>query len=291
MKILISGSNGLLGNYLSEYVVACGHEYRPLKRSAAPISLVSAQEEMLDSHFDGIDYFIHTAANTNVENCEINPRACYRDNLLLTEIVANAARRRGVPMVFISSTGVYGSHRNSPWAEYDETHPVTHHHRSKLLAEQRVISANSSNLVIRTGWLFGGDLNAPKNFVAKRIQEGKESENKIIYSNNQQYGSPTNVKDLAARVLQLITLGGSGIFNVVNSGFASRFEYVEEIMRIASLDVEVRPVAASEFDRVAPVSNNEMAFNWRADSLGLPEMRNWKEALIDYIMIEMNKLN
>ncbi len=91
------------------------------------------------------------------------------------------------------------------------------------------------------------------------------------------------VNDLAARVLELITLRASGVFNVVNTGSASRFEYVREIVAQAGLSIEVRPVAARDFKRVAPVSDNEMAINWRADSLGLPPMRVWKDALADYL--------
>jgi dTDP-4-dehydrorhamnose reductase len=136
---------------------------------------------------------------------------------------------------------------------------------------------------VRTGWLFGGDAQAAKNFVAKRILEARMSNSGFIQSNQQQRGCPTFVEDLATRVLDLISLNACGIFNAVNSGSASRFEYVGEIISRAELDVEVRPVAAGDFKRVAPVSDNEMAVNWRADSLGLPTMRAWQDALADYL--------
>lgn len=283
MKLLISGASGLLGSALSKQAKDCGYTCIPLNRASVPLSLETSATTMVDSYFDGVDHFIHAAANTNVELCEENPALCYKDNVLFTELLAGAARRRGVGMTFISSTGVYGSHQIKPWAEYDEAHPCTHHHRSKLLGEQRVMAANRSNLVVRTGWLFGGNIYATKNFVAKRINEARESKDAIIFSNHQQYGCPTNVDDLAAQVMLLIKLRAAGVFNVVNAGFASRFEYVKEIVRCAGLAVEVRPVAAGDFKRIAPVSDNEMAVNWRADSLGLPLMRSWQDALADYL--------
>jgi dTDP-4-dehydrorhamnose reductase len=288
MKLLLSGSSGLLGCALTKQAKDFGVTYRALDRTCVPLSLQSSAATIVDSYFDGVDHFIHAAANTNVEFCEANPAMCYRDNVLFTELLASAARRRGVGMTFISSTGVYGSNQKKPWAEYDEANPITHHHRSKLLGERTVMAADRSNLVIRTGWLFGGNANAAKNFVAKRIHEARESKERIIFSNHQQFGCPTNVDDLAAQVILLIKLRASGVFNAVNAGFASRFEYVTEIVRLAGLAVEVCPVVASNFKRIAPVSNNETAVNWRADSLGLPPMRSWQEALADYL--SKNKL-
>ncbi len=284
MKVLISGASGLLGNALSKQIRYNGDICMSLNRNDVPLSLNNSIITLIDSYFDGVDHFIHAAANTNVELCEAEPAICYRDNVLLTEILAAAARRKGVAMTYISSTGVYGSHQSDPWAEYDEPLPRTHHHRSKLLGEQCVLAANRSNLIIRTGWLFGGDIYAPKNFVSKRIQEARLLNEGVIFSNHQQHGCPTNVDDVAAQVMKLIMLGATGIFNVVNSGSASRFEYVSEIMRCAELPVVVRAVAASDFKRIAPVSNNEMAINWRSDSLSLTPMRCWRSALADYVM-------
>lgn len=286
MKLLISGASGLLGGALTRLAQARGHVGVALDRSSVALSLAPAATSALDACFDGIDHFVHAAANTNVERCETEPATCHRDNVLLTELVAAAARRRGVPMTFISSTGVYGAHQAAPWAEYDDARPGTQHHRSKLLGEQRVMAANAANLVVRTGWLFGGDAQAAKNFVAKRILEARGAKDGFICSNEQQRGCPTRVDDLAARVLDLIALRADGVFNAVNGGSASRYEYVREIIARAVPHVAVRPVAAGDFKRVAPVSDNEMAVNWRADSLGLPPMRAWQDALADYLATE-----
>lgn len=283
MKLLISGASGLLGGALTKAAAQRGHDCVALDRAGLVMSLDPAISAALDARFDGVDHFIHAAANTNVERCEAEPDVCYRDNLVLTELLSAAAHRRGVAMTFISSTGVYGSHQDTPWAEYHEARPGTHHHRSKLLGEQRVMAADPANLVVRTGWLFGGDAQAAKNFVAKRILEARLAHEGFIHSNQQQRGCPTHVDDLAERVLDLIALQATGVFNAVNAGSASRFEYVREIISRAGLDVEVRPVAAGDFKRIAPVSDNETAVNWRADSLGLPPMRHWHAALADYL--------
>jgi dTDP-4-dehydrorhamnose reductase len=279
MKLLISGAHGLLGGALSRRASAHGHDWVGLDR--ARVSLLP--DVPLDRVFDGIDHFIHAAANTNVEQCEADPLACYRDNVLLTERLIGAARRRGVPVTFISSTGVYGSYKKDPYREFDEARPETHHHKSKLQAENLVLAADWNNLVVRTGWLFGGGALEQKNFVAKRILEAKSATSGFISSNQEQRGSPTYVVDLAQRLFELIGNGARGVFNGVNAGAASRFEYVQAIVTLAGLRVEVRPVAAQGFNRIAPVSNNEMAINWRADEAGLVPLRPWQAALQEYL--------
>jgi len=281
MRLLISGAGGLLGRALVKIATEQGHSFSALDRANFVMSL--SNYDAIDACFHGIDHFIHAAANTDVESCEENPAACYRDNLLLTDLLAAGAQRCGVPMTFISSTGVYGNHQTTPWAEYDDAHPTTHHHRSKLLGEEKVMATNISNLVVRTGWLFGGEPQATKNFVAKRILEAYTSESGFMKSNDQQRGCPTFVNDLAVRIFDLIAQRASGVFNVVNSGSASRFQYVQEIITQIGLAIEVRPVMAGDFNRLAPVSNNEVALNWRADSFGMTPMRSWEEALADYL--------
>ena len=146
-----------------------------------------------------------------------------------------------------------------------------------------MLAADWSNLVVRTGWLFGGHMHASKNFVAKRIFEALAAKGGFITSNQEQRGCPTYVVDLATCLLEMIQRGARGVINCVNEGSASRFEYVREIVTQTRLDIEVRPITAASFNRSAPVSNNEMAINWRAAELGLPPMRSWQAALGGYL--------
>jgi dTDP-4-dehydrorhamnose reductase len=283
MRLLISGASGLLGGALVKLATAQGHQCIAFDRSQLRLNQVASSGSTLATTFSEVDYFVHAAANTNVEECEAEPQACYRDNVMLTGLLAGAARAHGVPVAFISSTGVYGSHKQDPYFEFDDARPETHHHKSKWQAEQLVLAADWSNLVVRTGWLFGGHMHASKNFVAKRIFEALAAKDGFITSNHEQRGCPTYVVDLATRLLELIALKARGVFNSVNEGTASRFEYVREIVTQAQLNIEVRPIAAIGFNRIAPVSNNEMAINWRAAELGLPPMRSWQAALGEYI--------
>jgi dTDP-4-dehydrorhamnose reductase len=286
MKILLTGSHGMLGSALK----AAAHERAWDCQGMERPDVLTATVTMLAARLSGNDLLIHAAANTNVEQCELDPHKCYADNYLLTDLLAQAAAAAGVKMVFISSTGVYGQLKSGPYREYDAASPTTHHHRSKLLAEEVVLRASPLNLVARTGWLFGGPRANPKNFVARRIEEAQAAlaRGEAIQSNSEQQGVPCFAGDVAGRILDLANASVCGLFNCVNLGAASRFEYVSAIVALSGGAVEVKATAAGSFGRKANVSNNETAENWKMDSLGWAPMPAWQESLARYISEELS---
>jgi len=283
MKILLTGANGLLGSAIMERARQLGIVCEPMARP----QLGRDTAQMLQSRFDGYDMVIHAAANTNVEKCEVEPESCYADNFLLTELIAQGAAKAGVRMVFVSSTGIYGAWQNTAYREYDAVLPTTHHHRSKQLGEQAVLAACGANLVVRTGWLFGGPAINPKNFVARRIEEARCASAGFISSNREQRGVPCYNVDVAQRIIELCQSDAAGIYNCVNSGNASRLEYVQAIVELAGLQVEVRPSDAASFNRKAKVSNNEMAECWKSAALGWPALPLWRDSLARYLNGEL----
>ena len=281
MRILITGANGLLGGSLLAVFAERGHQPEPLSRSL----WAGIAPRRLAPLLAGAELVVHAAANTNVERCEVDVDGCYRDNYFWSEMLAQAAALAGVPMVYISSTGVYGAHQTNPYIETSLTVPTTHHHRAKLLAEGAVLRAAPANLVLRTGWLFGGQPANPKNFVARRLDEARSllAAGKAMHANVEQRGIPTYAVDVTMRLLELVELGHSGVFNCVNQGSASRLEYVRSILQLSGQDMPVAPVAGSTFNRKAQVSNNEVATNWKMDLLGMAPMPGWQESLEIYL--------
>ena len=281
MKILLTGATGILGSAIlyksSDF--NCEVETLSLK-DAWNICLNPAKINSFE-----FDVFVHAAANTDVDYCEQNIEQCYQDNYLLTEMLASACHACDRKFVFISSTGVYGDNSRIPYREFDETKPTTHHHRAKLLAEESVLAISSSNLVLRIGWLFGGNPKLAKNFVARRIEEARLAKNngQQVYANKDQIGSPTFNLDVAEQIYKYLANSLGGVFNVVNAGNASRFEYVQQIITLAGIDINISPISSTLFKRAANVSLNEAATMWKSRSLLKQELRCWKSALSDYL--------
>lgn len=277
MKIGLTGASGLFGNAVMKACAIRNWTCESIRREWVDFR----HPTEIQKHIGQYDVIVHAAANTDVEGCEADPEGCYRDNALLTEIMAAAATRQGNKFVYISSTGVYGDYQKQAYTEYDSVRPTTHHHTAKRFGELAALRSFDS-LVIRTGWLFGGAPENRKNFVVRRIEEAARS-NGIVYSNSEQRGNPTYVNDVAACLLQLIEDGQHGLFNCVNEGAASRMEYVAKIIELARLPVEVKPASARSFNRLARVSNNETASNLRLRQCGYATMPTWQEGLERYL--------
>lgn len=280
MKIAITGGTGLLG---STFLSCENTDFQFIQLSRNYIT-PQEQHEKLESWLEQhqIDCVIHCAANTNVELCEDQPEETYFSNTLISEYLAIVTSRLKIKLVFVSSTGCYGVQKETPYLEYDEVKPTTIHHRSKYLAEESISKINIHHLIIRTGWVFGGPQNSPKNFVVKRIQEATSSDSEM-QSDESQWGNPTYVDDLVSQILLLIQKDYKGVFNCVGEGRTNRFGYVSAIVKYAGIDKKITPVDGSHFNRKAKVSFNESAKNFKLDSLGVNLMRPWEVALREYI--------
>lgn len=279
MKVLITGSNGMLGSSLLKllsYKEVVGFESDRLDVTNASECLEVLQKE-------NPTIIIHTAAYTNVEECEVNPQKTYKINTIGTQNLVNYCVNKDILFIYISSTGIYGTKKeNEPYNEFDEVSPTTIHHKSKYEAEKVVQNHLSRYLILRTGWLFGGGIKHSKNFVYKRYLEAKNSNQ--IYSDDSQIGNPTYVNDFVYQIEKLIDSKQYGIFNCVNEAKnISRYEYVRKIVELFDLNCEVKVAPDGMFKRVAKVSKNESAINYKLKLLNLNVMNSYEKSLFVYI--------
>ena len=278
-KILITGSNGMLGSNLLEELTFkningfCSQELDITNRKQVFDVLNRIKPTII----------IHTAAFTDVEACEINPDKCFKVNTIGTQNLVDFCVLKKILFVYISSTGVYGNNEDDkPHSEFNLIQPNSIHHKSKVFGEEIVKNHLERFLIIRTGWLYGGNHLNNKNFVYKRYVEGLNSS--IIFSDQSQKGSPTYIKNLSNQIEILIKENINGIFNCVDvSNGVSRYEYVKEIIKQFNLNTKVEVAPKGMFKRVAPVSKNESAINYKLDLLGMNQMKDWKFALKEYI--------
>lgn len=278
MKVLVTGSNGMLGSNLMKIlpfeVVGFDSTELDITNSNKCISVLEKEKPNI---------IIHTAAHTNVEDCEINHAKAYLVNTIGTQSLVNYCIDKDILFIYISSTGIYGDDKIfEAYNEFDKVNPLTIHHKSKYEAEEIIKNHLSKFLILRTGWLFGGDITHNKNFVYKRYLEAKS--NKLIYSDNSQIGNPTYIKDLVEQIKVLIYSKQYGIFNCVNSANnVSRYQYVKRIIELFELDCQVKVASENTFKRIAPVSKNESAQNYKLNLLNLNIMKDWDISLKNYI--------
>jgi dTDP-4-dehydrorhamnose reductase len=99
---------------------------------------------------------------------------------------------------------------------------------------------------------------------------------------NDQRGSPTFTRDLAAALAQLCRASARGIVHVTNAGDCTWYDFATEIVRESGLAANVKPVTTAEFPRPArrPAYSVLSPASLNAYQITMP---NWQDALQRYI--------
>ncbi len=280
MRVFLTGGSGILGTAILKQLQLENHEVLAFDSTDIDLTdLVRIEQQVNDFNPDVV---VHSAAMTNVDLCETQQDLAYSINVTGTENMAIAAAKHGALMVYISSCGVYGNGKTTPWHETDETNPLNYHHFTKLEGEKVVKKHHAKPLIIRPGWLFGGSPEHKKNFVEARRKEAFANTT-ALKSAFDKSGSPTYTTDVAKQLIYILNEGITGTFNIVNEGEATRFSYVSEIVNSFNLLTKVEPVNSNLFPRPAKMPDNECLENRNLNLNNCNRMRHWKLALKEYI--------
>ncbi len=275
MKILITGSNGMLGHDLEE-VLKDKHEL--VLTTSKTLDITDKDKTMEIIKENNPDIVINSAAYTDVDGCETNQDLAYSVNGEGVRNLALACREIDCPLVHVSTDYVFDGSAREPIAENGEIGPISVYGKSKLEGEQAIQEILDKYFIIRTAWLYG--ING-KNFPKTMLELAKNhSEITVVYD---EVGTPTYTPDLAYGISQLIETDYYGIYHLTNSGYCSWCEFARYIFEIAGSDVNVIPVTASEFSRPAPRPSYSVLKNEKWIENGFKPLRDYKEAIKEYI--------
>lgn len=275
MRILITGSNGMLGHDLID-VLEKNHE---LILTTSKTLDITDKRQVLDFISDSKpDIVINSAAYTDVDGCEENQDLAYSVNGEGVENLALACREVDCPLVHISTDYVFDGSATEPICEDGDIGPISVYGKSKLKGEEAILEILDKYFIIRTAWLYGiNGRNFPKTML--ELAEN-HSEITVVYD---EVGTPTYTPDLAYGISQLIETDYYGIYHLTNSGSCSWCEFARYIFEIADRDVNVIPVTASEFARPAPRPSYSVLNNKNWIEKGFKPLRSYKEAIKEYI--------
>jgi UDP-glucose 4-epimerase len=183
MKILVTGSSGLVGACLCDSFRAAGIEVVPfdLRQDGADIR----DAEALRAAMDGCDGVIHLAAVSRVAWGEADPDLCNAVNIDGTANVAEVALSLGRRpwLILASSREVYGSLVRLPAHESDALKPFNVYGRSKLASEQIVAKAQRNGLrtaTLRLSNVYGATNDHPGRAVPSLLSRAMAGESLII---------------------------------------------------------------------------------------------------------------
>lgn len=256
-RILLTGSNGFLGQKLTEYIV---------KNTDYPLACTSASQDRnfikKGYLFEQIDFadlptlnnlferfsptnIIHTAAISSVERCENFPDLCNQVNIDTTNFIAKYCAEHGVHLTFVSTDFVFDGN-NSPYNEKHLPSPVNAYGHSKWEAEQAIQHSGCRHAILRTILVYGihGDPKRQNMVTWVRDSLAKGDSIKVV---EDQWRMPTWVDDLAEACIQALEKEVNGTFHISGEEVMTIFEMAEKIADFWHLDRSlIQPVKASE---------------------------------------------
>ncbi len=232
MRLLITGSHGQVARCFLEAAPASpGITACAIGRPALDICSTPTIERAIADIQPNV--IINTAAYTAVDDAEGEPERAHALNCEGARLLSEAANRRGVPIIHISTDYVFDGLKSSAYLESDLTAPASIYGRTKLDGERAVAAANPKHIILRTAWVYSP---FGKNFV-KTILNNAAKGNPLRVVEDQ-IGSPTYAPHLVEAILAIaeqITGPAAktdawGVYHAAGQGTASWFDVAREIL-------------------------------------------------------------
>jgi len=226
MKILITGSNGLLGQHLIKLLIeTTGHTILATGRGASrlPFEVSDLYDYFSLDITDGIavndfllahepEIIIHAAAMTQPDECELHEVECWNVNVTATRFLLDAAKKINARFIYISTDFVFDG-LSGPYKETDIPGPVNYYGSSKLAAEKSVMESGLPWAIVRTVLVYGNILVGNRSNVVSWVKENLITA-KPIKVVSDQWRTPTYVEDLARGILLVLEKNAAGIYHI-----------------------------------------------------------------------------
>ncbi|MGV8059190.1 MAG: dTDP-4-dehydrorhamnose reductase [Smithellaceae bacterium] len=277
MKILLLGHKGMLGNDL---LLELGRKHEITGLDKDEIDITSVPECLKIINEKTPDIVINAAAYTDVDGCEKVKDECFAVNAEAVKNIAEACHDKNIRIIHFSTDYVFDGNSNAPYKEDHQCNPLNVYGASKLAGENYLQKLSDNYILIRTEWLYGKN---GKNFV-RTILEKTQSTNKLEVVDDQ-IGSPTYTRDLAAAVGLLIERNITGVFHITNRGSCSWFQFARKILLEAGITgVQVLPIKSDNLKRPAKRPSYSVLSMQKFISATGKTTQPWQLALQDYLI-------
>ncbi len=275
-NILVTGAGGQLGRQILD--LASGGD-----RTGRTVGVGSAELDITDTSAvaDAIEpsmIVINCAAYTAVDAAETDIDRATAVNTDGPRNLARACAASGARLVHVSTDYVFDGTATTPYEPDDAPAPQSVYGRTKLAGERAVLAELPTANVVRTAWVYTG---TGTDFVA--TMRRLERERDVITVVDDQIGSPTYSRDLAAGLLEVAASPVTGsILHSTNAGTASWFDLARAVFAGVGADPErVRPCSSAEYVRPAPRPSYSVLSGAAWERAGLTPFRGWRDALGD----------
>lgn len=285
MKVVIAGAAGLVGSHLAARLSG-EHDVVALKRQDLDITDRQALRRVVD---DLRPELIYNCAVLQVDDSEQNADKAEAVNVNGPRYLAEAANEIGAEFVQFSTQYAFEGEPEgrAPYTINDEPRPVNVYGKTKVAGERAVRDACARSYIVRTSWVYGSGKNSFLCTVPSDLEGGKK-----VRAIDDIWSSTTYVEDLIARVQIVIDKRRYGTYHVVNAGVCSYYDFALEAGRIlglqpAQIDALIEIMHERDMKRGAARPRYTPLRCLLSEELGLPPMRDWRDALAAYVKSDL----
>jgi len=245
-KIILTGSNGLLGQKLVELVSQYPeYEFIATSRGENRLSnktgytyqpLDITDKDDVDFVMDKFkpEFVINSAAMTNVDQCETMKDDCWQLNVRAVEYIAEACQRHKSFLLHLSTDFIFDG-EDGPYDEEAVPKPISYYGTSKLAAERILMKSKINWAIARTVLVYGIAEDMSRTNIVLWVKKSLEDK-KTIQVVNDQWRTPTLAEDLAMGCFQIIQKQATGIYNISGSDFLSPYQMAIKTAEFFNLD-------------------------------------------------------
>lgn len=257
-RILVFGSNGMLGQRLIDYLSS--QKVELLASSFEDFSYnknvdykqcdITDRNKTKNLIFEFCpDFIINAAAYTNVDKSETERETAWKVNVKAVEYMAESARILDSHIIHISSDYIFDG-ENGPYLENASPNPIGYYGRTKLASENVLKLYAVKNTIIRTNVLYGPTHFGRPDFV-KWVIDSLKNKNQIRIVTDQ-INNPTFIDDLVKAIVRILEISKEGTFNIGGQEFLSRFDFTLRIADYFNLDKSlIIPILTKDLNQPA----------------------------------------
>jgi len=247
--ILVTGSNGLLGQKLTDLLkgnakykliaTARGEDRYPDKTGYSYVSLDITNPEEVEKVLSTYkpDAVIHTAAMTNVDQCETDRTGCDELNVKAVQYIVDACDKHHIYLAHLSTDFIFNGEKG-PLTEEDQPDPISYYGESKLKAEQIVQAMKGKWSILRTVLVFGIVSDMSRSNIVLWVKNNLEQK-KTIKVVNDQWRTPTLAEDLAMGCFLAVDKEAQGIYNISGGDLLTPYDIAQHTAKFFNLDASL----------------------------------------------------